>query len=102
LTRAKGAGRHGKETRDIQERRSDAMSRLSQLAINEEGFVFDPSSGESYTANQSGLMILKGLKEGLTPKEISKVMAERFEVSPEEAESDAKNFVEFLNAIGVA
>ncbi len=74
------------------------MNRLSQLAINEEGFVFDPLTGESFTVNQTGLLILKNLKEGKSQEEIIKDITENFEVSQEEAERDLIDFIEKLRS----
>ncbi|HHG75154.1 MAG TPA: HPr-rel-A system PqqD family peptide chaperone [Persephonella sp.] len=74
------------------------MNRLSQLAINEEGFVFDPLTGESFTVNQTGLLILKDLKEGKSQEEIIKDITENFEVSQEEAERDLIDFIEKLRS----
>ncbi|WP_456464649.1 HPr-rel-A system PqqD family peptide chaperone [Persephonella sp.] len=74
------------------------MNRLSQLAINEEGFVFDPLTGESFTVNQTGLLILKDLKEGKSQEEIIKDITENFEVSEEEAERDLIDFIEKLRS----
>ncbi|ACO04085.1 MAG TPA: HPr-rel-A system PqqD family protein [Persephonella sp.] len=74
------------------------MDRISQLAINEEGFVFDPLTGESFTVNQTGLLILKGLKEGKTEEEIVEEIVENFEVSKDEAERDLTDFIEKLRS----
>jgi len=74
------------------------MNRLSQLAINEEGFVFDPVTGESFTVNQTGLLILKGLKEGKSQEDIVKEITENFEVSEEEAQRDVIDFIEKLRS----
>jgi len=74
------------------------MDRLSQLAINEEGFVFDPLTGESFTVNQTGLFILKELKEGKSQEEIVQDLVENFEVSKEEAERDLVDFIEKLRS----
>lgn len=77
------------------------MSRLSQLAINDEGFVFDPTTGDSYTVNGTGLLVLKLLKEEKSPEEITKAIEEKFEVEKKEAEEDIKNFCDFLRAISI-
>jgi len=74
------------------------MDRISQIAINEEGFVFDPLTGESFTVNQTGLLILKGLKEGKTEEEIVEEIVENFEVSKDEAERDLTDFIEKLRS----
>ena len=74
------------------------MERVKQLAINDEGFVFDPLTGDSFTVNQTGLFILKKLKEGKKGEEILQEMVEEFEVSPEEAERDLIDFIEKLRS----
>ena len=40
------------------------MGYLQQLAISDDGFIFDPTSGQSFTVSDTGLFILKGLKQG--------------------------------------
>ncbi|MBK3333287.1 HPr-rel-A system PqqD family peptide chaperone [Persephonella atlantica] len=74
------------------------MNRIKQLAINEEGFVFDPLTGDSFTVNQTGLFILQKLKEGKETEQIVKELTEEFEVSQEEAERDLIDFVEKLRS----
>jgi len=40
------------------------MSNISDLKLDENGFVFDPITGESYTVNQAGLAVLRALITG--------------------------------------
>lgn len=77
------------------------MSRLTQLAVNDEGFVFDPATGESYTVNGPGLVILKGLKDEKSAEDISGELCERYEVEAEEAEGDVRAFTDYLRAIAI-
>ncbi|MCB0276752.1 MAG: PqqD family protein [Calditrichaeota bacterium] len=72
------------------------MSRLNQLAINDEGFLFDPSTGESYTVNPSGLHILKALKANLSVEDITKSLQGNFDMVPSEAERDVLDFMGHL------
>ncbi len=72
------------------------MNRLTQLAINEDGFVFDPSTGESFTVTQTGLVILNGLKEDKGNQELSMLLTEKYEASPQEAERDVIDFIQQL------
>ncbi len=69
------------------------MNKLARLAINDEGFIFDPVTGNSFTTNRVGLWILKQLKEGKEPPQIWQEMTERFEVDPETAERDLTDFI---------
>lgn len=73
------------------------MSRLGILAINDEGFAFDPQTGDSFTLNKTALCILKGLKENKTTEEIISAIAEEFETpATEELEKDILDFIEHL------
>jgi hypothetical protein len=49
----------------------DLVQRLRQLAVSDSGFVFDPSTGHTYSVNGAGLEILEGLKQGLTPSDLA-------------------------------
>ena len=72
------------------------MQRLRSLALNPDGFAFDPTTGESYTLNGTGLIVLEGLREGLSPDEVAARLVERFEVSEEEASRDVDDFLDHL------
>jgi len=64
------------------------MEKLKHLAINEEGFVFDPTTGNSYVVNPTGLFIIKKLREGLKEEEVVKALTEEFEVDENTARRD--------------
>lgn len=72
------------------------MNRLDQLAMSSEGFIFDPSTGESFTVNPSGLKILKALKENKTTADIARELKEQFDMAPEEVERDVIDFMAHL------
>lgn len=72
------------------------MSRLPQLAINSEGFIFDPMSGGCYTVNASGLLILKALQEQKPEGAIAQEMLERFDGDPQVIEKDILDFIDHL------
>jgi hypothetical protein len=56
------------------------MELRKNLAISDTGFVFDATSGESYSLNPIGLEILTYLKEGLKDEEIKEKMLEKYDV----------------------
>ena len=72
------------------------MNRLLQLAINDEGFVFDPTTGESFTVNSTGLMIINGLKVEKMADEIVRELMDEYEVTSEVAEKDLSEFMSHL------
>lgn len=72
------------------------ITRIQQLAISDEGFVFDPSTGESFTVNRSGLLILKALKKNKPVKDIAASLQQSFDMAPADVERDVIDFVEHL------
>lgn len=81
--------------------REEKMSKLQRLAISDEGFIFDPETGNSFTVNQTGLFVIKLLKEGKSPEEVVEALTKEFEVSPEEAQRDLIDFLEQLRLNGL-
>lgn len=64
------------------------MSALSQLALNEEGFVFDPTTGDSYQANETALSIIKAIRNGISDTEVASTLADTHGVSVEDVWAD--------------
>jgi PqqD family protein of HPr-rel-A system len=77
------------------------MEKLKRLAINEEGFAFDPETGNSFVLNQTGLFIIKKLREGLSEEEVLKQLLNEFEVDEETARRDFYDFLEQLRILGL-
>ena len=74
------------------------MGNLSQLAINDEGFIFNPLTGESWTVNQTGLFILKNLKEGKSQEEIAQLLSQEFDIDIETAQRDLIDFLDKMRS----
>ncbi len=72
------------------------MSHLLQLAINSEGFIFDPSSGGCFNVNATGMVIIKALQEQKSPEMIARELVERFDEAPEVIEKDILDFMALL------
>jgi len=77
------------------------MSKLSRLALNDEGFVFDPTTGDSFVTNHCGLQILRALGEGKAERTIVQTLTEEYEVAHEDAERDMADFREQLKALAI-
>ncbi len=78
------------------------MNKIAHLALNDEGFVFDPTTGDSFMANGTGLFILKKLRENLLPVAIVQALTEEYEVTLEDAERDVNDFCGQLKALAVS
>ena len=66
------------------------------IAVSETGFVFDPTSGESYSINKEGQQIIALLKEGKTPEEIRISMCGKYDIDPASFE---KYFYDFMGML---
>ena len=72
------------------------MKIKKEIAISDSGFVFDPTTGDSYNLNKTGIEILKMIKEGKSEKEIIKEFTEKYDV--DEITFD-QNFYDFLRML---
>jgi hypothetical protein len=71
--------------------------RMNQnIAISETGFLFNPSTGESFTLNPVGLKLISYFKEGLSDDEIIKRMLEEYEADEREISRDLLDFKNVL------
>lgn len=75
------------------------MIRVRSLALNPDGFAFDPTTGESYTVNPTGLLVLQGLRDQRTAEDIVAELMERFGVTQEEASRDIDDFLDTLRVL---
>lgn len=76
-------------------------TKITGLAINNHGFVFDPASGYSYNANGTALLIISLLKEEKSEEEIVKILYDRYDVDKEVLTSDIEFFLSQLNLYGL-
>lgn len=72
------------------------MKLKKNIAVSESGFVFDPSSGESYTLNQVGTDILDLLKQEKGFEEVKQEILEKYEVDSITFE---KYYYDFINSL---
>ena len=74
---------------------------LENLAVSDSGFVFDPTSGATFTLNASGLVILNALREGLSLDETVARLRDRFDEVGGDAKDDVLDFVARLRQNGL-
>lgn len=73
---------------------------LRSLALSETGFIFDPRTGHSYSANATGLAVLAAMKAGAEPDAIAARLREDFDGGAA-VEDDVEQFVELLRELGL-
>lgn len=72
------------------------MKLNEDIALSDNGFVFDPTSGETFSLNQTGTDIIKLLKKGLNIEEIKKALLEKYEANDYEIEKEIYDFITIL------
>jgi len=74
---------------------------LSHLAISAEGFIFNPSTGDSFQVSQTGLQIVNALREDKSENEIAQTLSDTYDVSLENAQRDLADFKSNLKFLGL-
>jgi PqqD family protein of HPr-rel-A system len=68
------------------------VAKLKELMINDEGFAFDPRTGNTYTMNPTGLLIVNAVKAGANVDQVLDSVAARYEVDRQTADRDLEVF----------
>lgn len=68
------------------------------IAISDSGFVFNPSTGDSFSTNQVGLEIIRLLKENKSKEELIKELVGIFSIDESTIEKDLGDFFMMLNS----
>ncbi len=68
------------------------MSRLQTLAINAEGFAFNPMTGECFRLNETAEAVIAALRLGQTVEDVAKGVARDYGISEGRALSDVLEF----------
>ncbi len=70
--------------------------KLTDLAINQSGFIFDPTTGYSYNANETAIWIINQIIAGADMENLVNHLVEEYEVERDEAVSDIEYFMRVL------
>ncbi|MBU2555032.1 MAG: PqqD family protein [Bacteroidetes bacterium] len=66
------------------------------IAVSDSGFVFNPVTGESFTANPMGIEIIEMLKQERTIAEIHETLLQKYHTEHTTIEKDVADFFELL------
>ncbi len=72
------------------------MNIKRNLAISDSGYVFDPTTGESFSLNPIATEILFMFKEGKDMNEIKQIQTDRYDVDASVFENDFFDYVNML------
>ncbi|MEJ2006481.1 MAG: PqqD family protein [Cyclobacteriaceae bacterium] len=75
------------------------MKLKSNIALSESGFIFNPATGDSYSANPAGRRILELMKSGADHKQIISTLASEFDVEKYQLEQDLDDFLSLLRQL---
>jgi hypothetical protein len=67
-----------------------------KIAVSETGFIFDPTSGDSFSMNPTATEILSLIKEGKSEKEIKSYFIANYDVN--ESTFD-RNYIDFVSML---
>jgi hypothetical protein len=69
------------------------MKLRKNIATSETGFIFNPATGDSFSANPLAAEIIGLLKQDQTAEAIKAYILERYEVEPSQLEKDWDDLV---------
>lgn len=72
------------------------MKIKKNIAISESGYVFNPSSGESFTVNPIGIELVNMIRDEKSYEEISKNILSRYSTDLDTFEKDYLDFIGLL------
>jgi hypothetical protein len=75
-----------------------AMSLKKNLAVSESGFLFNPSTGDSYSLNPIGAELLHLLQQGQSDEEIIVFILDNYMIDRDTAEKGLYDFKRSLRA----
>ena len=71
------------------------------IAISDSGFIFLPSTGETFTLNELGKQILKLLQAKKTIEEISSEILKEYDIDTLTLERDIEDFILRLKSLNL-
>lgn len=72
------------------------MQLKQKLAVSDSGFIFDPTTGESFSMNEEAIIIFKLLKEGKSEEEIKTYFINEYDVDESTFDRSFLDFVSIL------
>jgi len=77
------------------------MKIKSNLAISDTGFIFNPTTGESFSANTIGATVIKLIKENKSLDEIKTYIVDNFDTDEVTVEKDISDFLFILKQYNI-
>ena len=73
---------------------------LHDLMVNDRGFAFDPSSGDTFQFSVTGLYLFRLWQDGAEEEAVCRSLLEAYEVDEHTARRDVAQFLSTLESFG--
>ena len=73
---------------------------LVDIAISDTGFVFDPTTGQTFRLNKTALFIVRTLQSGSKLEQVTEKMVDHFNIDKPTAKEDLKEFLSLMTKMG--
>jgi PqqD family protein of HPr-rel-A system len=77
------------------------MTINKKIAVSETGFIFNPTTGDSYSMNPIATEILEMLKKDMAEEEIKKALFEKYDVSKSVLNKSYDEFIDTLRKLNI-
>jgi len=77
------------------------MRLRKNIATSGEGFIFNPSTGDSFSTNEIGAEIIALLKEDKQPNEVIERICSKYEVTSNHFEKDLDDYLAQLKDFSI-
>ena len=78
------------------------MKLKKNIATSQEGFIYNPGTGDSFSTNPIGTEIISMLKEDKPLKEIIDVICAKYDVDRHQFEKDLDDFVSQIKEFNIS
>ena len=75
------------------------MRLKKNIALSESGFVFNPVTGDSYSANPVGRRVMELLQQGKPFEEVLESVSKEYDVEKGRLEEDLDDFIALLRQL---
>jgi PqqD family protein of HPr-rel-A system len=77
------------------------MTINKKIAVSETGFIFNPTTGDSYSMNPIATEILEMLKKEMSEEDIKKALIEKYDVSKSVLNKSYDEFIDTLRKLNI-
>ena len=77
------------------------MNKIDSIVINDNGFTFDPFTGETYTVNDIGITVLRLFRKQMSLVKIAEDISNEYKISFESTYTDILEFRSQLRLYGL-